>query len=142
MASWTSSGAATEDYVVDVVVEVPTGQADPDERIRRVALPGITLQQVTSRGTMWLTAVVDAPSEAAACRCVREAVLTAVHDIPGAAASAVVTGVALGELYAHLDTDLTDDEVERIDVRDLVRDQVWDRGGRGVEANNPLEPTG
>ncbi len=115
-----------DDYVVDVVVDVRSGRVDLDALAGRVELPGIALERVTSRGAIGLTAIVAASGEGAACREVRASVRRALLGIPGADAATMVTGVALGELYARLDGDLSDEEVQRIDVRDLV-DQVWDR---------------
>lgn len=136
------SEGVMEDYVVDVVVEVGSGGADLAELTRRVTLPGVTLQRATARGTLWLTAIVAAPTEAAARHRVRDAILTQVADLPGAAASTMVTGVALGELYARLDGSLADDELADIDVADLVRERMWERDWRAEPGRPGLRSTG
>lgn len=135
------SEVVMEDYAVDVVVEVPASGADLAELARRVALPGVMLQRATARGTLWLTAIVAAPTEAAASHRVREAILTQVADLPGASASTMVTGVALGELYARLDGSLADDELADIDVADLVRERMWECDWRSGPGRSGLRST-
>lgn len=117
-----------EDFVVDMVVEIDPRGADLDELTSRIVLPGAEVLRICARGTIWLTAVVTARTECDAVRQVQEAVVAQTRGVPGVT-GALVTSIGVADLYGRLDGQLTDEEVARIDLRDLVADHLWDRPG-------------
>lgn len=116
-----------DDYVVDMVVEVDSRGIDVEDLARRICLPGVEVLRTSARGTIWLTSVVTADGEPHAIRQVRDRILGQLRHGPSGSVVAVVTAVALGDLYGRLDEVLGDQELGSIDVRDLIERHMWDR---------------
>lgn len=117
-----------EDYVVDMVIEVESRGVDVDALARQLVVPGFEVLRTSSRGMIWLTALVTAGSEAAAIQQVQDEVLGQLAGARVVVAS-VVTCAPLGDLYARLDSVLTDPELNRMDLIDLVEATLWSEQG-------------
>ena len=113
-----------EDYVVDMVIEVESRGVDVDGLARRITVPGIEVLRTSGRGMIWLTALVTADGEPAAIEQVQDDVLAQLSGARVVVAS-VVTSAPLGDLYARLDTVLTDPDLDRMDLIDLVEATLW-----------------
>jgi hypothetical protein len=113
-----------EDYVVDMVIEVESRGVDVDALARRITLPGIEVLRTSGRGMIWLTALVTADGEPAAIQQVQDDVLAQLSGARVMVAS-VVTSAPLGDLYARLDSVLTDPDLDRLDLIDLVEVTLW-----------------
>ena len=113
-----------EDYVVDMVIEVESRGVDVDALASRITLPGVEVLRTSGRGMIWLTALVTAGGEPAAIQHVQDDVLA---QLAGArvVVACVVTSAPLGDLYARLDSVLTDPDLDRMDLIDLVEATLW-----------------
>lgn len=113
-----------EDHVVDMVVQVDTRGVDLARLVASITLPGVEILRTSSRGMIWLTALVTAATEAQAIASVRDAVLGQVA-VDRVLVTTVITSAPLGDLYARLDSVLDDEQLARIDLRDLVEQTLW-----------------
>lgn len=114
-----------EDYVIDLVVEVDSSGVDVDALARQITVPGVEILRTTSRGMIWLTALVSAPDEPAAIRAVQEVVLGHLDRGARVVVASVVTSAPLGDLYARLDGIPSDADLDRLDLIDLVEATLW-----------------
>lgn len=118
-----------EDYVVDMVIEVDSRGIDVDAVARTVVLPGVEILRTGGRGMIWLTALVTADGEAAAIALVNDAVHACLSGSARVVVSTVVCSAPLGDLYARLDGVLSDGELDRLDLFELVEACMWDHPG-------------
>ena len=128
-----------EDYVVDMVIEVESRGVDVDALARQLVVPGFEVLRTSGRGMIWLTALVTASGEPAAIQQVQDEVL---GQLAGArvVVATVVTSAPLGDLYARLDSVLTDPDLDRMDLIDLVEATLWNQPGH--PARDPGEALG
>jgi hypothetical protein len=120
----------SEDYVIDMVVEVESRGVDVDAVARGLELPGVEVLRTTGRGMIWLTALVTAHGESEAIREVQDSVLAQLGAQSRVVVAAVVTSAPLGDLYARLDS-VADHELDRMDLIDLVEATLWASEGNG-----------
>jgi hypothetical protein len=120
----------SEDYVIDMVVEVESRGVDVDAVARGLELPGVEVLRTTGRGMIWLTALVTAQGESEAIREVQDSVLAQLGAQSRVVVAAVVTSAPLGDLYARLDS-VADHELDRMDLIDLVEATLWASEGNG-----------
>lgn len=116
---------AIEDFVIDMVIEVDSRGVDVDAVARRIQLPGIEILRTSGRGMIWLTALVAAEAEQAAIRQVQGSVLAQLDGPSRVVVATVITSAPLGDLYARLDSVLSDPELDRMDLIDLVEASMW-----------------
>jgi hypothetical protein len=116
---------AIEDFVIDMVIEVDSRGVDVDAVARRIQLPGIEILRTSGRGMIWLTALVAAEAEQAAIRQVQGSVLAQLDGPSRVVVATVITSAPLGDLYARLDSVLSDPELDRMDLIDLVEASLW-----------------
>ncbi|HEX6888032.1 MAG TPA: hypothetical protein VF143_07985 [Candidatus Nanopelagicales bacterium] len=114
----------SEDYVIDMVVEVESRGVDVDAVARGLELPGVEVLRTTGRGMIWLTALVTAQGESEAIREVQDSVLAQLGAQSRVVVAAVVTSAPLGDLYGRLDS-VADHELDRMDLIDLVEATMW-----------------
>ncbi len=116
--------ALREDFVVDLVLEVGSRGIDVEDLARALQVPGRELSRGASDGRVWVTAVLCAECVDDAIAAVRDRVL---DQLPAAAGTLAVTidTCLLSDLYCWLDPTPTDEELDRVDVRDLVAERVW-----------------
>jgi CobQ-like glutamine amidotransferase family enzyme len=125
------SGDRGEEHVVDLVVEVESRGVDVDALARRVVLPGIEVLRTSGTGMIWLTALVTAADPQAAIQRVQDALADQI-DAGRVVVATAATSVPLGELYARLDSALTERQLEGLDLFDLVQATLWSRPGDPV----------
>lgn len=116
-----------EDFVIDMVIEVDSRGIDVDALARQITVPGVEVLRTSSRGMIWVTALVTAEGETAAIRSVQDQVLRQLSAGSRVVVVTAVTSAPLGDLYARLDTVLADHELDRLDLIDLVEATVWVR---------------
>ena len=123
-----------EDFVVDMVVEVESRGVDVDAVARAVSVPGVEILRTTGRGMIWLTALVSASGEPAAIRQVQDSVLAELSDSSRVVVASVVASAPLGDLYGRLDDVVSDAELDRMDLIDLVEATLWAEAGHPARA--------
>jgi CheY-like chemotaxis protein len=117
----------SEDFVVDMVIEVGSRGTDVDALARRLILPGLEVLRTTGGGLIWFSALVTADGESAAIRQVQDAALSELDGRAVVVAATVIAGAPLGDLPSRLDAVLCDLEPHRMDLIDLVQAARWDR---------------
>jgi hypothetical protein len=117
----------SEDFVVDMVIEVGSRGTDVDALARRLALPGVEVLRTTRGGLIWLSALVTADGEPAAIRQVQDSALAALGAAATVVAATVVSGSPMGDLPFRLATVLGGLEEHRMDLIELVEASRWAR---------------
>lgn len=122
-----ASAATMDDLVVDMVLKVDSRGIDVEDLARRIRLPGMEILRSTAHATIWLTALIVADGQESAIRQMRDEVWSQLPESARSVAKAEVSSIALGDLYACLESVLADEELAEIDIRDLVARTLWDR---------------
>jgi hypothetical protein len=130
----------SEDFVVDMVIEVGSRGTDVGALARHLTQPGMEVLRTTGGGLIWFSALVTAHGESAAIRQVQDAGLAALGDDARVVAATVIAGAPLGDLASRLAAVLCDLEPHRMDLIDLVEATRWDhpvtlpdRAGRSTQ---------
>lgn len=129
----------TEDFVVDLCLQVDPRGVDVERLSRQLQLPTAAVARATAGARVWLTAVINAATQAEAVHRSRVLIEAQLAEWAEQALVARIDCVALGDLYAWLDPARDDPELTTLELVELLEDTMWSERPAGVGSLTSFE---